>query len=86
MMGWYNQGWNGWMIAMMLLWPVIIAVAVWAVAALTRTGAPGGPDETPRQVLDRRLAAGEIDTAHYEQMRALLDNGPMTGPATTGRQ
>ncbi len=85
MMGWYNQGWNGWMIAMMLLWPVVIGVAVWAVASLTRSsGDASGARETPRQVLDRRLASGEIDAAQYHQTRALLDNGAMIGPTAAG--
>ena len=37
MMGWYGDGWSyGWMFAMMLGWVVLIALAVWAVVALTR--------------------------------------------------
>ncbi len=85
MMGWSDQGWNGWMIAMMLLWPVVIGIAVWAVASLTHGGSEQSrARETPRQILDRRLASGGVDAAQYHQTRALLDNGPMTGPTATG--
>lgn len=85
MMGRFNEGWNAWIIAMMLLWPVAIGVAVWAVASLTRGGSePSGVHETPRQLLDQRLALGEITAAEYHQTRAVLDNGAMTGPTITG--
>ncbi len=84
MMGWHQQGWNGWMIVMMMLWPLVIAGAVWAVVALTGSRERGAVAETPRQILDRRFASGEIDAGQYEQMRELLDNNRMTGPTTTG--
>ena len=86
MMGGYNQGWSGWMlVAMVLLWPIVVGVAVWAVASLTRgSSAPARVRETPRQILDRRLAAGEIDAAHYHRTRALLDNGSMNEPTGAG--
>ncbi len=83
MMGGYSQGWNGWMIAVMLLWPIAIGGAVWALAALTHSTA-AGMRETPQQILDGRLAAGEIDPVDYDRKRALLDNGDMTGPTATG--
>lgn len=87
MMGWYgNYGWNGWMVVMMLAWPVLIGLAIWAVVALTRRADEQVPAESPRQILDRRFAAGEIDIDAYTKSRSLLENHPMAGPATTGSQ
>jgi putative membrane protein len=90
MMGWYGNGWSyGWMVVMMLGWAVLIAVAVWAVVALTRRGdrADGraaGPAPTARQVLDGRFAAGEISQQEYIDARRLLDDGtrPADRPAS----
>ena len=66
MMGWYDDGWSyGWMFAMMLGWVVLIALAVWAVVALTRrSDRRGRAERRPRGRLwtagspRRDLAAG----------------------------
>ena len=81
MMGWYDDGWSyGWMFAMMLGWVLLIALAVWAVVALTRRSdrvdaPPTAPLPTPRQALDGRFAAGEISAQEYLEARRLLDDG-----------
>lgn len=80
MMGWYNQT-NVWMVVMMLTWPLLIAAAVWAVVALTRGTTPRRSERTPRQILDERLATGEIDPDAHRRTRSLLDNQGMTHPA-----
>jgi putative membrane protein len=80
MMGWYG-GWGGWfaMSLVMLAWVALVGVAVWAVARLTTHGfdTAGGartpPAESARQILDRRLAAGEIDAEEYARIRHQLD-------------
>lgn len=82
MMGYgFGMGVGGW-IGMAVFWIALIALVVWlAVRALPGTrrddadaGAhPGAArSETPQDVLDRRLAAGEIDTATYESVRTSL--------------
>jgi len=82
MMDWYGGDWGGtiWMVLIMIvLWGGLIAVAVWAIGRLT-----GGDDvafESPRQILDRRLAAGEIDAEHYGEARRLLE-GRGIAPST----
>jgi putative membrane protein len=85
MMGSYGNGWgSGWMILMIVGWIAVIALGAWAVVALTRTtDAPHDDQETPRQMLDRRLAAGEIDTEEYLQKRRLLDTHSGSGPVHT---
>lgn len=76
MMGYYTNGWNGWMIAMMMIWPLLIAVAVWAVVAMTRDRgrSKDQPKEQPKDILDRRFASGEIAEREYLRALDLLKN------------
>lgn len=66
-------GW-GWMMLMPLVWIALIGVIVWAVVRIMQRGdrvtAPAR--ETPQQILDRRLASGEIDPDAYTKARAVL--------------
>lgn len=78
MMGWYGDG-NGWwggggMVFESIFWILIIGLVVWLITWLTRRDNPTQKQESPKQILDRRLAAGEIDTAAYAQARRLIDN------------
>ncbi|MGZ4619028.1 MAG: SHOCT domain-containing protein [Frankiaceae bacterium] len=64
-----HMGVAGWL-AMTVTWFVIIGVIVWVVFRVL----PDSPQqpETPRQILDRRLAAGELDLATYDRLKARL--------------
>lgn len=71
-----GMGAGGWVL-MSVFWVAAIAVIVWVVAALVTRG--GSSDaagsslaERPDEVLDRRLASGEIDSATYDTLRAKL--------------
>lgn len=74
-----------WMGFMMLFWLAVLALLVWAVIRLSRaieshhrsTGGvqPSQHRETPRETLDHRYAAGDIDSATYSEMRARLEGG-----------
>jgi putative membrane protein len=68
-------GW-GWMMLMPLFWIVPLGVIVWAVIKLAQRPADRTTDqprrETPQEILDRRLASGEIDGDAYRQARELL--------------
>ena len=74
----YEHGWDwGWMMVVMpLVWIGLTAVIVWAVLQLLQR--PAGPgtgeprQETPREILDRRFASGEIDADTYTQTKAHL--------------
>lgn len=71
-----GMGAGGWLL-MSVFWVALIAVIVWAVAALStrdgsRDSAASGLAERPDEVLDRRLASGEIDAATYDTLRAKL--------------
>ena len=75
MMDWYdNGGMNGsWMIFMGIFWVIIIALGIWFVTRLTQRDKKSENKETPRQILDRRLASGEIDASDYATARRLID-------------
>lgn len=77
MMGWYDGGWGGpWMVVMLLFWVVVIGAVVWGVARLTRRPSDGTappPVESPRQILDRRFASGELDEEQYAAARRALE-------------
>jgi putative membrane protein len=68
-----GMGVTGWLL-MTVFWVALIAGIVWAVGNLfpsRRDGSTVAP-ERPEEILDRRLAAGEIDTAAYEELRSKL--------------
>lgn len=78
--GWDN-GTSWWMVAMMSLFAVaVLAAIIWGAIAISRSGhtntaappvsTPTGP--SPRDILDRRYAHGEIDTADYEERKSKL--------------
>ena len=84
MMNWYDNGWGsgGWlpMSLMMLFWLAVIGFAVWAATRLLRADKPSTHvAESPRLILDRRFAAGEITADQYAQMRRLLSHGATSG-------
>ncbi|MDH4158771.1 MAG: hypothetical protein OEV62_00765 [Actinomycetota bacterium] len=75
MMGWYDNGWGSGlgMLVMLLVWGGLIGLGVWAVARLTRGETRQATQESPRQILDRRLASGDIDAEQYAEARHLLE-------------
>jgi putative membrane protein len=82
--GFHSMGAGGWVL-MALFWVALVALVVWAVVRLfpSRTdgaGEPRGRSEEPREILDRRLASGEIDVETYERLRSRV--GP---PSLAGR-
>jgi putative membrane protein len=82
--GWGYGGMGAWgWVSMMVLWVALIVLAVWLVAQLfPRRDDPGRQierPERPEEILDRRLASGEIDTETYNQLRAALSEGHAVG-------
>ena len=89
MMGYWNDNgsWlNGFgMVLMVLVWGGLIGLAVWAVSRSSRwnqNAVAGG--ESPRQILDRRFASGELDAEEYASARRVLE-GRSIDLAATGR-
>ena len=75
MMNWYGgMGWGSWLIAcLMMLAFVALVVLVVVVASASRGGVRVGL--TAEDVLDRRLAAGEIDVEEYTRTLDVLRKG-----------
>ena len=75
-MGWYGggMGWGAWL-AMGFFWLVLLGLIVWLVARLL-PGSDGGTtrnsSESALEILDRRLASGEIDLDAWQAARAAL--------------
>ena len=76
MMGWYGGGMGplGWLV-MGLFWLILLGLIVWLVTRLLPAGSGGTtrpPGESPLEILDRRLASGEIDLDTWQAQRAAL--------------
>ncbi len=69
----YDMGAADWTV-MIVFWVLAAALVVWIAMRLTpnHAGAVEPTLETPIDILDRRLARGEIDVATYDELRARL--------------
>lgn len=74
MMDWDGGMGGGAWVLMPIVWVVLIAAVVWAVASLLPARGQGRDDvpERPEETLDRRLVRGEIDTKTYDELRAKI--------------
>ena len=74
-MGWYGGGVGplGWL-AMGLFWLILLGLIVWLVTRLLPAsgGTTRPTGESPLDILDRRLAMGEIDLDTWQAQRAAL--------------
>ena len=84
MFGGFGMGAGGWLL-MTVFWIVLVAVLVWAIARLvpSRTDdvresrrSAAEPPGSPREILDRRLASGEIGVETYEELCSKLSSSP----------
>jgi putative membrane protein len=76
MMGWYGGGMGplGWL-GMGLFWLILIGLIVWLVVRLlpgSNSGTTRDTSQSALEVLDRRLASGEIDLETWQAHRAAL--------------
>jgi putative membrane protein len=76
MWGWNGMAAGGWII-MTVVWVAVIGLVVWAVTALFPRGRGHDqvPRETPKDILDRRFARGELGAEEYREMRDELRSG-----------
>lgn len=66
MMGGFGMGGGG------ILWIILLGVAIWAIVSATnRTGARSATGSA-RDVLDARLARGELSVEEYKKLRETL--------------
>lgn len=70
------SGYGMWM--MLLFWGVPVALAVWALVRMTRHRSSPTSAESPRQILDRRFASGELDAEQYGEARRVLEGRSVT--------
>jgi putative membrane protein len=68
---WGGGWWVVMVLVMLLFWGLVIAGIVWAIRAASGPR-PADGSKTAREVLDERLAAGDISVEEYEQRRDLL--------------
>ena len=75
MMGWYGGGMGplGWL-AMVVFWLILLGLIVWLVVRLVpgSSGTTHAPGESPLEILDRRLARGEVDLETWQAQRTAL--------------
>jgi uncharacterized membrane protein len=84
MMSWGNHmGTGGWIFSILgtlIIIGLIVALIVWAASLRgDRSGSTTAADGSAREILDRRLASGELTAEQYEQLREALDAAPSTG-------
>jgi len=77
MMGWYGNGGTGslgWL-GMGVFWLILLGLIVWLVVRVL-PGSSGGrtrkTGDSTMEILDRRLADGQIDTEAWQAQRAAL--------------
>jgi putative membrane protein len=78
-----GMGAGGWVL-MIVFGTALLALIAWAIARIapSRTDEvrePRRPADEPVEILDRRLARGEIDVETYEQLRSKLSSRPAAG-------
>jgi putative membrane protein len=83
-----GMGLGGWVL-MVAFWTAFIALSVWAITrifpARPSTGAFGPDGPAPFELLDQRLAAGEIDVETYQRLRRELNQTSDDRSPTRGR-
>jgi putative membrane protein len=77
MMGWYGRGGMGLLgwLGMGVFWLILLGLVIWLVVRLlpgSGSGATRSSGESSLEILDRRLASGELDTEAWQAQRAAL--------------
>ncbi|MFD7611640.1 SHOCT domain-containing protein [Streptomyces sp. NPDC059828] len=81
MMFWYDHGIGGWglfamSVSMILFWALVIGVVFLLVRGLNRPQENGRTRSAPEEILDVRLARGEINEEEYRRRLNALRTGP----------
>jgi uncharacterized membrane protein len=81
---WYDGGamqWWGWLGAFMMvaIWGLIIWGIWYVVTSPTRHDTEPPAAAGAKEILDMRLARGEIDAGDYDRLRRLMDARPEQG-------
>ena len=77
-----HMGTGGWIFSILgtlIILGLVVGLIYWAVTASGQRGNTAtATEETPREILDRRLASGEITVDQYAQLREALSDAPST--------
>lgn len=79
-MGDWGAGW--WilmMVGIVLFWGLVVLGIVWVVRELSGRREDGPSNQNPLDILERRLAGGEISPEEYEKRRRILTEKPRDG-------
>lgn len=81
MMFWYDHDIGGWGLfamsaSMILFWALVIGAVFLLVRSLNRPQEHSRTRSTPAEILDDRLARGEIDEEEYRRRLNALRTGP----------
>jgi putative membrane protein len=68
----FGMHWIAWIFWILLLALLVILIVRLAPVSGRNVPPPGPSGPTPREILDRRYASGEITTQEYEERKAKL--------------
>jgi putative membrane protein len=63
----HDVGWGGWIIMAVGMAGVWVLIALLVVGLIRSDGRSGSEASSPREILGRRLARGEIDIEEYQR-------------------
>lgn len=72
---------GGWWVLMILGGILVWGLIIWSVVAVVRGRGDDRPGRTAREILDHRLATGELSTDEYKRLRDALR--PPSDPTVT---
>jgi putative membrane protein len=72
-------------LGMLVFWGLVIWAGYLLITTLARTDRPIASREGPREILERRLASGEIDVDEYRRRREAIES-PIVRSATPGTE
>ena len=80
-------GWVFMVLGNIVIWSVTFAFIFWLVQDWRTRGQHRAmrSESSAREILDRRLAAGEIDTDEYRHLRETLGDAPPARPPAVGQ-
>jgi uncharacterized membrane protein len=73
-------GWIFSVLATLIFLALIIALISWFLSATSTNASPGDTGGSAQEILDRRLASGELTIEQYEQLRDTLTRNTTTEP------
>jgi uncharacterized membrane protein len=91
MMYWGNHmstgSWIFSILGTLIILGLIVGLIVWIVSPNSRSdSSPDATGESAREILDRRLASGELTAQDYKQLREAMNDGPAPTSSSQPRE